>query len=208
MRIAPIPLYGVAQNRIADVKALDELAADAARLTHQHPLGYIPAALLAHVIYGLAADEYPTRDNLTGIVRDGLRVMEELFPIHREEVQQMQLWVEKAIALSENGVSDVQNIEEGLGGGWVAEETLAIALYAVLAHFGDFEVALTAAVNHGGDSDSTGAVAGNILGAAVGYEALPGHYKERLELLDVILHVADDLYRGQTTLFVSSCSRG
>lgn len=208
MRIAPIPLYGVAQNRIADVKALDELAADAARLTHQHPLGYIPAALLAHVIYGLAADEYPTRDNLTGIVRDGLRVMEELFPIHREEVQQMQLWAEKAIALSENGVSDVQNIEEGLGGGWVAEETLAIALYAVLAHFGDFEAALTAAVNHGGDSDSTGAVAGNILGAAVGYEALPGHYKERLELLDVILHVADDLYRGQTTLFVSSCSRG
>lgn len=80
MRIAPIPLYGVAQNRIADVKALDELAADAARLTHQHPLGYIPAALLAHVIYGLAADEHPTRDNLTGIVRDGLRVMEELFP--------------------------------------------------------------------------------------------------------------------------------
>ena len=134
--------------------------------------------------------------------------MEELFHIHREEVQQMLLWAEKAIALSENGVSDVQNIEEGLGGGWVAEETLAIALYAVLAHFGDFEAALTAAVNHGGDSDSTGAVAGNILGAAVGYETLPGHYKERLELLDVILHVADDLYRGQTTLFVSSCSRG
>ena len=141
-------------------------------------------------------------------VREGLLVMEELFPVHRDEVQLMRQLAEKAIALSENGVSDVENIERELGGGWVAEETLAIALYAVLAHFGDFESALVAAVNHGGDSDSTGAVAGNIMGAAVGYEALSGHYKAQLELHDVILHVADDLYRGSTTLFASSCSPG
>ncbi|MEI3469829.1 MAG: ADP-ribosylglycohydrolase family protein [Bacteroides intestinalis] len=41
MRIAPIPLYGVAQGRISDITTLDRLAADAARLTHQHPLGFI-----------------------------------------------------------------------------------------------------------------------------------------------------------------------
>ena len=208
MRIAPIPLYGAAQNRITDVKALDMMAADAAKLTHQHPLGYIPAALLAHIIYCLATDEQPTRDNLVEYIKEGLRVMEELFPVHREKVQLMRRLVEKAIALSGNGASDVENIEGELGGGWVAEETLAIALYAALAHFGDFEAALIASVNHGGDSDSTGAVAGNIMGAAVGYEALPGHYKAQLELHDVILHVADDLYRGRTTPFASSCSPG
>ena len=58
---------------------------------------------------------------------------------------------------------------------------------------------MIAAVNHGGDSDSTGAVTGNILGAAVGYEAIPQFFKDDLDLHDVILHMADDLYRGEVT---------
>jgi len=33
--------------------------ADAAKLTHQHPLGFIPAAFTAHVIYRLASDKNP-----------------------------------------------------------------------------------------------------------------------------------------------------
>ena len=61
------------------------------------------------------------------------------------------------------------------------------------------EKALIAAVNHGGDSNSTGAVTGNILGAAVGYDAIPEHFKADLEMHDVILHVADDLWGGRTT---------
>ena len=58
---------------------------------------------------------------------------------------------------------------------------------------------MIAAVNHGGDSDSTGAVAGNILGAAIGYDAIPQFFKDDLELHDVILHMADDLYCGEVT---------
>ncbi len=88
-----------------------------------------------------------------------------------------------------------------IGEGWVAEETLAIAVYCCAKHFDNFEKALVASVNHGGDSDSTGAVTGNILGAAVGYDAIPTHFKNNLELHDVILHVADDLWRGYTTRF-------
>ena len=86
-----------------------------------------------------------------------------------------------------------------LGGGWVGDEALAIALYCAIRHFDDFEQAMIATVNHGGDSDSTGAVTGNILGAAVGYEAIPQFFKHDLELHDVILHMADDLYRGEVT---------
>ena len=56
---------------------------------------------------------------------------------------------------------------------------------------------MIAAVNHRGDSDSTGAVTGNILGAAVGYDELPGFFKEDLEMHELILHMADDLYRGK-----------
>ena len=58
---------------------------------------------------------------------------------------------------------------------------------------------MIASVNHGGDSDSTGAVTGNILGAAIGYEAIPQYFKNDLELHDVILHVADDLWLGKIT---------
>ena len=76
---------------------------------------------------------------------------------------------------------------------------MAVGLYCALKHFDSFEDALVASVNHGGDSDSTGAVTGNILGAAVGYEAIPQFYKDDVELHDLILHMADDLYRGEVT---------
>ena len=72
-------------------------------------------------------------------------------------------------------------------------------IYCTAKYFNDFEKAMIAAVNHKGDSDSTGAVTGNMLGAAIGYDAIPKCYKDNLELHDVILHVADDLWRGETT---------
>ncbi len=58
---------------------------------------------------------------------------------------------------------------------------------------------MIAAVNHAGDSDSTGAVCGNILGAAIGYDAIPQHFKDNVEMHDLIIRMADDLYRGEIT---------
>lgn len=58
----------------------------------------------------------------------------------------------------------------------------------------NFEKALIAAVNHSGDSDSTGSVTGNIVGTYLGYGKIPRKFLDRLELKDVILSVADDLY--------------
>ena len=49
-------------------------------------------------------------------------------------------------------------------------------------------------VNYKGDSDSTGAVTGNILGAKLGLSGIPEKYTDNLELKDVILELADDLY--------------
>ena len=53
---------------------------------------------------------------------------------------------------------------------------------------------MIAAVNHGDDSDSTGAVTGNILGACLGARAIPEKYLDRLELKDVVSEIADDLF--------------
>ena len=197
MRIAPIPLYAAVDNRM-DILEADKLAGDAAEITHQHPLGYIPAALMSHIIYRLALDENPTKDSLIEYILGGMGKVDDLYPQHHQENLEMMGIAKVAIDLSTNDRSDLENIG-ALGGGWVGEEALAIALYCSIRHFDNFEHAVIAAVNHGGDSDSTGAVTGNILGAAIGYETIPHSFKDDLELHDVILHMADDLYRGEVT---------
>ena len=52
---------------------------------------------------------------------------------------------------------------------------------------------MVAAVNHDGDSDSTGSIAGQLLGALHGEAAIPASWLAPLELRDVIAAVADDL---------------
>ena len=76
------------------------------------------------------------------------------------------------------------------------EDTTITALYCCLRYPDDFDKALIASVNHGGDSDSAGAVAGNIMGAVCGYDRIAKKWKAELELKDVILEIADDLAGG------------
>jgi ADP-ribosylglycohydrolase len=80
-----------------------------------------------------------------------------------------------------------------IGEGWVGEEALAIAVYCALKYQDDLRGALIAAVNHDGDSDSTGAITGNILGAYLGANAIPQAWLKKLELREVITELADDL---------------
>ena len=106
------------------------------------------------------------------------------------------------MSLAANDKSDADNIRL-LGEGWTGEEAWAIALYCAVRHIDSIEDALIAAVNHDGDSDSTGAICGNIMGAIYGYEAIKrmnlfcpqGHdFEQTLELSNIILALADDLY--------------
>lgn len=198
MRVAPVPLYSAVDNRMMVTDAA-LLGGDAAEITHQNPLGFIPAALVSYVIYRLVLDENPIRLSLEGCIREGMKAMETLYPQYPSDVRQMGELCEKAITLANNKDSDLENIES-IGEGWTGEEALAIALYCSVRHFDCFEDAMIASVNHGGDSDSTGAVTGNILGAALGYNAIPQFYKDDLEMHDLILHMADDLYRGEVTM--------
>ena len=50
------------------------------------------------------------------------------------------------------------------------------------------------AVNHSGDSDSTGAILGNILGAHLGVEQIPTRWTQQVELTDELGQLAKDLY--------------
>lgn len=80
-----------------------------------------------------------------------------------EGLREFQEIMDKAAALSQSTQTDQEAIE-AIGEGRVVEEALAIAVYCCLRHEGDFAAAVTAAVNHGGDSASTGAITGTIMG--------------------------------------------
>ena len=51
------------------------------------------------------------------------------------------------------------------------------------------------AVNHNGDSDSTGLIAGQLLGVQYGAAAIPSRWFEKLELREVIVQIAEDIER-------------
>ena len=199
MRVAPIPLYAVVNDRMTIADA-EKLAGDAAEITHQHPLGFISAALMSHVIFRLAKDIQPTVSSMMKYIMKGVDAIREMYGNYHNDVARMSELAERAIFLLDNNKSDVENLGH-LGEGWVGEEALAIGLFCALKHFDSFEDAMIAAVNHDGDSDSTGAVTGNILGAAIGYDTIPDFYKKDLEMHDLILHMADDLYKGEVTKF-------
>lgn len=190
MRVAPLGLHYHSVSR----KKLDAEGANIAALTHGHPLGYIPAAILTHIVNVGVYGGCTIGNTLEDAVKEALQVASELFE-EKHYFDKLNKLVDKAINFSKNNSKDSENIHE-LGEGWVAEETLAIAIYCSLRYCSDFSKGIIAAVNHSGDSDSTGAVTGNILGAWLGYKAIEDKWKQNLELKDVILEMADDLCHG------------
>ena len=198
MRVAPIGLYF--DGTLCSLEEIDRIGAEAAALTHGHPLGYIPAAALVHIIHLLVHKGRTLRDAVSDM-QCSIRQQFAQTAYVQDFLEQM----DRAVALSQTDTSDLEAIQQ-LGEGWVAEETLAIAVYCALKYEDDFDRALIASVNHSGDSDSTGAVTGNILGAYLGLEGIPRKYLDNLELREVILEVAVDLCREcRMTEYGGSC---
>ena len=185
MRVAPVGML-----KYGEILQIDNEGAEFAAITHSHSLGYMPAALLTHIIHSILYSD--AGNTLQDIVEDALDAVAGLFrdDAHIGELVEI---IRLAIELSENDARDLDNIHR-LGEGWVAEEALAIAIYCCLRYLYDFSQCIITAVNHKGDSDSTGAIAGNIIGAYLGYDEIEEKWKEDLELSDVILGVADHLY--------------
>lgn len=194
MRVAPIGLhYGPLQSEKAREK-VSLLAAQAAALTHGHPLGYISAAILAHIVNVGVYGGCQYGETLEDAVREAMDICDRIFD-SVGYLNQMRDLLKMAMELATNSRSDVENIKQ-LGEGWVGEEALAIAVYCSCRYRDDFSKAMIAAVNHSGDSDSTGAIAGNILGAWLGYGAIEEKWLDKLEMREVILDMADDLCYG------------
>ncbi|WP_433431337.1 ADP-ribosylglycohydrolase family protein [Nonomuraea sp. CA-141351] len=160
-----------------------EVAAACAQITHGHPTGYLAAGAFAAIVARLMAGE-----PLEPAVHSTLELL-AAYPAHDETTAALRAAVELAA-----GGEHSPELLESLGGAWVAEEALAIGVYCALAE-PSVEGALLLSVNHSGDSDSTGSVCGNLLGALHGAAALPAAWLRPLEGRDTIERLATELAR-------------
>lgn len=194
MRAAPYGLM-VSDEPLEPVQrfAVDMAARDAA-LTHGHPLAWGSSAWLAGCVFE-AGREYTNYGRLENCIQN------VYLPKNLDLDGTLKSLVARALVLADReDVSDLDGIH-ALGEGWVAEEAFAIAVFCAVRYQDDFAAAIRAAVNHKGDSDSTGAICGNILGAWLGKEAVEQAFDlELLELRDVIEALADDIYRTHSRL--------
>lgn len=178
MRVAPVGLF--LHDR--DIERVNWVGADAAAITHGHPTGFITAGLFATIIARLVNGE-ALRTAVTNSFTQ-LHIWKDF-----EETEEK---IKLALDLADSDIPAEEAIQE-IGQGWIAEEALAIALYCALKEE-DPVKALLLSVNHDGDSDSTGAICGNTLGAIHGIKAFPKDWIDNLELSDFIIEMADRLY--------------
>lgn len=158
-------------------------ALEVAGYTHGHVTGQVSAAALALLIYELMHGA-----DATDAVAASATGIQDI-PGSQETVEA----ITNATTTAQHSPRSIEALES-LGGGWVAEEALAIAIYCALSFPAPDQVrdALSLAVSHSGDSDSTGAITGNVLGALHGEQALPTDLIEALEGLSTIRRLGEE----------------
>lgn len=194
MRSAP---FGLIPHIAPD--AVYKLSSDAASLTHGHPSARQSAGIFSLLIHKLVSGE-ALRDAAAAVAAHAA-TLPDVAPELPERL-------EAALRLADNAIVDPEELVHVLGGGRMAEEALAVALYAVLAtlpaddadagpgrHFRD---AVVLAVNHDGPSSTTGSLAGNILGAFYGEDCLPAQWLGALEAPGVVRGMANQLVKVTT----------
>ena len=174
MRVAPVGF----RLELSDQEVF-ELAARCAAQTHGHPSGYLSAGALAAIVRnlmdGLTPD--PCASRAIEIARNWDRAEETVTSL------------ERACELARRGSANRTDDIVQLGEGWVGEEALAVGMYSALVA-SDFSDAVRIASNHGGDSDSTASIAGQIYGAWKGVAAVPHSWSRRLDALHPLLDAA------------------
>ncbi len=187
MRVAPVGMYfatlaaEIDANKLVLLNEAFATGCRSAAITHGHPTGQLASGAFAAIVMLLL-----TNTPLEQAIEAIMPLLAE-HPGHEETTQA----IEHACLLAKDSPNDAGVLRE-LGGGWVAEEALAIALYCALSAT-DFRSGVVLAVNHSGDSDSTGSMAGQLLGAMYGTSAIPISWRTPLELGAVIEAIAYDL---------------
>lgn len=174
MRCAPLLLAHAPEYGGGDALRLTMAAT---RITHDHRLAaeadcfYVA---LLHAFAVAAPGDAASADFLAATAR---RVGDGLAAAGCVSAELLR-WIERGLTLDDPAQ---------IGGGWVAEEALAIAVSAARQAAGDFMRGMRVAICHAGDSDTTGAVAGALL--AVGGVMPDAALCARLDVLPAILYL-------------------
>ena len=190
MRVAPIGIYGFLKGWTLEKTA--EIAGQIAEITHKHPLSTYSSAVCAVLIQLCLREGKMNKEIFEKMVLESLDIIKNLYG-NSSQMNSFDSYIRNTLALTESQDPDWKIIEQKIGEGWVAEESLAIAVFCVARHINNFKDCIVSAVNHGGDSDSTGAIAGNIIGAILGYEAIPEQYKKDLQNLEFIELLSEEI---------------
>jgi ADP-ribosylglycohydrolase len=188
MRVAPVGLVLPGENEKAFATGCN-LAA----ITHGHPSGYLSAGFFASLISDLAVaiPFEQALQNATTILQKREGMEETLFAVQNA----INLYNDSKILLKSSPEKIPQFIEK-LGLGWVGEEALAISLFCCLLYPDNFEKGVLAAINHSGDSDSTGSITGNILGLINGLNKIPEGWITNLRNLQLVEKMGKELFNN------------
>lgn len=155
MRVAPVAFL----KDLSFHEAYD-LGCATAALTHGHPMGWMPSGMLAYILKALS--QGAAVQEATNAAIDHVRNLP-----HGNTLIEM---VDRALAMSGRQRIAPQEIEM-IGGGWVGHECLAISLAAAMMD-APLETMMTVSANHSGDSDSTAAITGQLIGAQLGLSGI------------------------------------
>ena len=116
---------------------------------------------------------------------DGRRFVRDLseWSDDSSEAREVISLVKRAVNSASRGQNAVEfcaelGLQHGVSGYML--HTVPVVLHCWLAHPGDFRAGVEEIILCGGDSDSTGAILGGILGAGVGTDALPADWRSEL----------------------------
>lgn len=162
-----------------------DYAAQSGRLTHGHPTAYLAAGLFADLLQRVVDRQASLEHAVTQTLARYGKVpgMKDICGL-----------VERVLFFFYEGYAPTPHRIGNFVDGWAAEQVLAIGLWCALTA-PSFEEGVIMAVNHSGDSASTGLVVGHLLGALHGAGGIPARRLERLELRQVIAQVAEDIER-------------
>lgn len=145
--------------------SLAEFVAASTRLTHTDPRAEQEALLIA-----LAARE----GALHGPVRDPANLLAAWRPLIADTqlLSAIDLIEEHLIRQSSlQSFADALGLQQGMSG--FINHTVPVALYTWLRYPNDYRQAVEAVITLGGDSDTTGAIVGGLMGATLGEIVIP-----------------------------------
>ncbi len=152
----------------ADRHAMAAMVEASTRLTHTHPRALTGALAVARVAAWAVEHRpaHPPRADFLPLVFTGLSRDD---PAWCELVERLRAAHAGQTPVNEFAVS--LGLEQGVSG--YIYETVPVAVYAWLRHYGNFRATLEAALDCGGDADTVGAIAGGLAGATVGAAGIP-----------------------------------